>query len=140
MPAMVLTDCFVEVNGTNISQFVKSASLTPERDAQEDTAFGDSTHQSIPGLKNWTLELELNQDYAAAAVDATLWPLFDAGTVFVTKLRPTSAAISATNPEYRAGGFITSYPPIGGSVGEIHTTSISIVPSGANAAIVRATS
>lgn len=140
MPAMVLTDAFVELNGTNISSYVKSVSLNLEREAQEDTAFGDTTRQSIPGMKTWGLELEMNQDFAAAALDSILWPLFDAGTVFVTKVRPSAAAISTGNPEYRMGGFIATYPPVGGSVGEIHTTSISIVPSGTSAAITRHTS
>lgn len=140
MAAFVLTNARVEINSVNLSSYVRQVRLNAQVDQKEDTAMGAGVHTALPGLKNWSLQVDFKQDYAAAQVDATLWPLFDGGTTFTWKVRPTTGAISATNPEFSATGFITEYPPLGGAVGEMHETSITVVPGGASPAIVRATS
>lgn len=140
MAAFVLTNARVEINSVNLSAYVKQARLSAQVDAKEDTAMGASVHTNLPGLQNWSLQIDFKQDYASSQVDATLWPLFIAGTTFTWKVRPTTGSISATNPEFSATGFITEYPPVGGAVGEVHETSITIVPGGTSPALARATS
>lgn len=136
----VMTDAFVELNGVDLSAWVSSVTLNPEREAQEDTSMGNATRTNLPGLKTWGVEIELKQDYSASAVDQTIWPLFDNGTTFTWKLRAKKAsAKSTTNPEWSATGFITSYNPVGGSVGEKAAATISIVPGGSAPDLARAT-
>lgn len=88
---------------------------------------GDDTRSVIGGLFNWTLEVEFNQDFDASEVDDTLFPLV--GTDFLVALRRDAAAKDATNPEFGGRGLLVSYPPIGGAVGGIHTTTARIVPA-----------
>lgn len=94
----------------------------------DDTAFGDTSHSRVGGLKDGTLSVDFNQDFAAAQVDATLWPIF--GTVVAIELKPTSAAPSATNPRYVGSVLINDYSPIDGSVGDLAKVSVTWPTSG----------
>lgn len=130
MGAYVMLDARVELNAVVLSSFVRQVTLNVEADEQDTTAFGTNGYKSIlAGLRQFSVELEVNQDFAAAAVDATIWPLF--GTTTTVKIRPTSAVISATNPEYTGSVSILGYTPLDGAVGDVSTTSIPLSGAGA---------
>lgn len=129
MAVLVLTDAFVSINAVDLSEYVRQVTLDYKADLQEDTAMGDSTRSRVGGLKDWSLQVEFNQDFAAAKVDATLFPLV--GTTFAVIVRPVKGvAVSATNPNYTGTGILESYPPLGNSVGDLATTSITIQAAG----------
>ena len=136
MTQFVTTDVDVVINGVNLSDHGVSAELTYDADAVENTSFGDDTHVHLGGLKNVSVSLEFGQDYDAAKVDATLFPLV--GTSFVVVLKPVSGAVSATNPSFTLTGLLTSYNPIAGAVGDHARAPATIVP--ASGSLVRATS
>jgi hypothetical protein len=140
MAQIVLTDAFVSLGGTNVSDHVTSVTINYERDEVEATAMGDSTHGQLLGLKNWSIELEVQQDFAAASIDSILWNAVDTKATVAAIVRPTSAAKSATNPEYTATGYIPSYSPLSGSVGELATTQVRIIPAKGQPGLARATS
>lgn len=129
MAEIVLTDCSLVCNAVNLSAWVRSITIQYNADAVENTAMGDTTHTRIGGLKDWSVSVEFNQDYAAAAVDQTLFGLV--GSTFTFEGKPTSAAPSATNPKFTGLALLESYQPINGSVGELNTTSINLVAAGA---------
>lgn len=131
MAAQVLTAARLEINGVNLSSWVRSVELTIERDAPEQTTMGDTTKRVIAGLLNWSVSATFAQDFAASAVDSTLWSAFSAGTPVTVKVRPTQAAISATNPEYTGSAIVTSYNPVAGGVGDFHETQIEMQAAGA---------
>jgi hypothetical protein len=125
------TDCRLEINSVVASTWAKKATFDAEVADLDATTFGGSGWKALlGGLKSGTLSVDLNQDFGASMVDATLWPLFIAAVPFVVKIRPTSAAISATNPEYSGAVLLTKYSPLDGSVGDLAGTSISIPTSG----------
>jgi predicted secreted protein len=123
MSTFVLTDAAITINAVDLSDWITSVSVSAEVDEQEDTAFGDSWRSRLGGLKDWTLDIEFNQDFAANAVDATVWPLLGTSTAVVIK--PTSAAVGATNPSYSGNVLVTEFSPVDGSVGDLATTSVS---------------
>lgn len=123
MGSFAFIDARVEINSVDMSAFAKSVTLNVSADELDDTAFGDTYRSRIGGLKDWTVDIEWNQDFANGAVDATIWPLF--GTVTSIKIRPTSSAISATNPEYSGSVLVNAYSPADGSVGDLASTSVS---------------
>lgn len=135
MAEFVFTDASVVINAVDLSDHVRQVTLNYSAELQDDTAMGDDTRSRIGGLKDWSMELEFNQDFAAAEVDVTLFPLV--GSTFTVTLKPTSAAVSATNPSYSGTGILESYPPLGGSVGDLATTSVTIQAAGT---LTRATS
>lgn len=123
MASFTLIDATVTINSVDLSDFATSVTLSIEADEQEDTAFGDTYRSRIGGLKDYTLDIGWNQTFAASEVDATLFPLI--GTVVTWAVKPTSDAVSATNPEYSGSVLITEYTPLDGSVGDVATLSTS---------------
>lgn len=133
---IVLTDAYISVAANVLSAKSNSVQIDYSVAEQDDTVFGDTTKSIIGGLKDWTIKLDLNQDYAAADVDSILFPLV--GTAVAFEIRPTSAVVGAGNPKYTGTGIITSYNPIGGKVGDKAACSITIKPGGATPTLTRA--
>lgn len=129
MATVVLTDVRVEVNSVNLSAFVKGITLNYQADALDDTNMGDTTKVNLGGLKGWDGSVEFTQDYAASAPDVTLFSII--GSTVTFKARPTTGAISATNPEYNGTALLTGFQPVKGSVGQIAMTTLSFVSAGA---------
>lgn len=125
MAKHALKDARVEVNGTNLSDHVRSVTITTERPEVDVTAMGAVNQEIVAGIGDATIEVEFYNDYAAASIDATLQPLSVSNTPFSVKVRPTTAAISPTNPSYEMTALLLSYSPIAGSVGDANTTTCS---------------
>jgi len=128
MAQLILEDAFVSVDGNDISSSVKSVTVNYSAEMQDDTTMGDDTKSNKGGLKNWSAEVELLQDFATGQLDSILFPLV--GTTVPVIFRPTSAAVGPSNPNYTGNGTIESYPPLGGTVGDLASTTISIQPAG----------
>jgi hypothetical protein len=135
MAKFAATDYSVLVGGVNLSTNLNSVELTLEADDLETTAFGNDFRTKIAGLKSGSVTLNFMQDFGAASVDATLFPLF--GTQATVVIKPTSGSVSATNPSYTFLANVVQYSPFASSVGDIATLSISWPTAGS---VVRGTS
>lgn len=135
MSTFVLTDAYISINSVDLSDWCTSVTLSVEVDEQEDTAFGDTYRSRLGGLRDWSLDLELNQDFAASAVEATLFSLL--GTSTAVDIRANTNLVTATNPRYTGNVLVTQFSPIDGAVGDIATTSVSWPGNGT---LTRATS
>jgi hypothetical protein len=118
----VATDYKVTINGQNLSTSLASVELPIEIDEQETTAFGSEWRTRIAGLKSGSITLEFHQDFAAGAIDATLWPLL--GTNATVVVVPTSGTVTASNPSYTGTFLVTSYTPFASTVGDLATVGI----------------
>jgi len=134
MAKFAATDYKITVNGANFSTNLNSAELSIESDDLETTAFGGEWRSRIGGLKSGSVTLSFMQDFGAASVDATLYPLLN--TLATVVIVPTSGTVSATNPSYTATALVNQYSPFNSSVGDIATLSVSWPVSGT---VVRAT-
>ena len=124
MAVLVLTDAVITVNSVSLSDRANSISLNYEIDSVETTAFGSTGHKFTGGLQNNSLDIEFMQDFAASNVEASIYPLV--GTTTTVKVKPTSSATGATNPEYTLTGcFLAAHTPVGAAVGELAMTSLS---------------
>lgn len=118
MASYVFTDASVTINGVDLSGKCRKVTLKIKADDKDNTAFGTAGYRSsLGGLKDTDCAVEFNQDFAAAQVDATLWPLI--GTVTTVTVKATSAANSVTNPQYSQSMLLKEYDPIGGAVGDV---------------------
>ena len=122
MAKFIATDYKVTINGANFSTSLASVELPIEVDEQETTAFGSSWRSRIAGLKSGSITLEFHQDFGAASVDATLWPLL--GTNATVVVTPTSGSVTATNPSYSGEYLVTQYTPYASTVGDLATLSV----------------
>ena len=120
---------------SDLSDHVSSVTLEISADEIVTTSMGSTFNERVGGLKDGSLSIEFQSDFAASEVDATLWPLFGTVTSFVVK--PTSDAVSATNPSYSGNILINQHIPVGNAVGELATMSVAYPTSGT---ITRATS
>lgn len=129
MAVLALTNASVVLNGVDLSAWVKNVELTVEADDLDTTAMSSGAYRSrIGGLKAGTLALTFNQDYAAGAVDATLWSAL--GTVVSFVVKPVAGATSATNPAYSGSVLVTSATPVAGAVGDLAEVGVTFPTTG----------
>lgn len=138
MGKLVLRDCYITINGTNVSDHVNSVTVNLSKDDVETTSFSGGGRERVAGLKDDSFELNIQQDYGAASVDAVLYPLYDLESEFVIEVRPTSASVSATNPKYSGTCVLLEYSPLDGKVGDLSETKLKIPTQ--RTGITRATS
>lgn len=125
----VLKDASVTINAVDLSDHVRQVTVTHGADLPDRTAMGDDSRRRLPGLKDWSMTVEFNQDFDASEVDATLSSLVGAAS-FAVILRPDSSAKSTTNPEYTGSALLESYPILSGGIGDAAVASVSFQGDG----------
>ena len=129
MARIVLTDVEVTVNSVDLSDHIASVTIDQSFNEVTTTAFGDAGVTRIAGLEDSSVSLEFHQDFAASSVDATLNALV--GTTTSVVVKPTSSAVSATNPSYTMTCLVNQWNPISGGAGDLSTVSVTWPVSGA---------
>jgi hypothetical protein len=123
MAIFVATDFSVSINGsTALASYLTQVELKLSANDVTTTAFGSTFVTRVAGLKEGSLTLAFNQDYAASTVDATLFPLLGSNATVVIK--PTSSAVSSANPAYTAICLVTDLTPVSGQIGDLATFSV----------------
>jgi hypothetical protein len=124
MAVFVLKDASLLVNSVDLSAYVSSITLDYAVDAvAADGMAATNGHVFLGGLQNNSLAVTLNQDFAATKVAATLDALVGTSTTVVIK--PTSAAVGATNPTYTiSNAFLAATQPVNGAVGDLAQMSV----------------
>lgn len=138
MAKFVLKECQIVVNGVNFSDHTDSVEISMKKKAIDTTNFSGGGTEVTAGLKTDTFVINFQQDFNAAEVDATLYPLYDDEIEFTVAVRPQTAAISTTNPEYSGTCVLLEYTPLSGKVGEL--SAIKTTFNAQRAGITRATS
>jgi hypothetical protein len=129
MAIFVATDFSVSINGsTALASYLTQVELKASANDVTTTAFGSTWVTRVAGLKEGSLTLNFNQDYATTTVDATLWPLL--GTQATVVIKPTSTAVGASNPAYTAICLVTDLTPVSGNIGDLATFSVTWPTSG----------
>jgi hypothetical protein len=128
MATLVYTNAFIQINAVDMSSHAESVGLNFASEMQDQTAMGDSTRVRKGGLKDWSIDVNWHQDFAAGAVDATLFSLV--GTTVCVEMRPQNICSTAINPIYSGIGVIESYNPMSGSVGALLDAPTTIQSAG----------
>jgi len=129
MAKFVLTDASVLINSVDLSDHVESVTINYGAETPDQTSMQDITRRRLPGLIDWTIDLTMRSDFAAANVDATLYPLVGAAA-FPVAIRPTSAVVSATNPEFQGNCLCGTYNPLAGTVGDTSNSTTTLTGDG----------
>ena len=130
MAVLALLTQTAVLNSVDLSDHTKSCQVTAEADQLDSTAMGDSWREYIGGLKGGQVQLELEDDFASSSVDATTWSAFSTGTPVSFATKPTSSAISTTNPEYQFN-ILPNQWNMGGSIGELAMKNLTYPITGA---------
>lgn len=139
MGKLILRDASITVDAVDLSDHASSVTINSSKDLVETTAFGDTYKTNLVGLGDASIEITFQQDFDAASVDATLWPIHDNEEEVVIVVKPTSGAVSATNPSYTMTGVLPEFSPLAGDVGDVSTTDVTFQNSG-QTGIVKASS
>jgi hypothetical protein len=130
MAIFVATDFSVTINGsTALNPYLTQVELKASANDVTTTAFGSAWVTRVAGLREGSLTLTFNQDYAISTVDATLWPLLGAQATVV--IRPSSSAVGSANPQYTAICSVIDLTPVSGQIGDLSTFSITWPTTGA---------
>ena len=118
-----LSNPVVTINAVDMTDQCTSAVFTRMIESLESTAFGQTNRSYFGGLENSTLTVTMYNSFAATETYATLKALV--GTQVTVKIKPTSAATSATNPESTlTGAFMESLPIVNGQLGALDVIDI----------------
>ena len=123
MAKFVATNYNIKINGDDFSSAIAAVTFDISAAEQEVTAFGNTFVQRIAGLKDASVSLDFHQDFGAAAVDATLFPLL--GSSCTVTVVPQGSVVSGTNPSYSGVFLVTEYSPLSSSIGDLATLSVS---------------
>lgn len=138
MAKVVLRNVSLTVNAVDLSNRASSVTINMESDDVDLTSFGSVMKEHAIGLGDGSIDVDFFQDFAAASVDATLYPIYIAKLPVPVVIKPDAAAVSPTNPSYTMQGLLMSYTPLDGSVGDASSMSVTF-QNGAQTGIVRAT-
>jgi len=118
-----LSNPVVTINAVDMSDQCSSAVFTRMIESLESTAFGQTNRSYVGGLENSTLTVSMYNSFSASETYATLKNLV--GTQVTVKIKPTSAATSATNPESTlTGAYMESLPIVNGQLGALDVIDV----------------
>lgn len=135
MAKLVLTNPAITVGGVDLSSSITSVTIDTKYDIVETTTFGSTAKTRVAGLADNSISLEFLQDFAAASVEATIFPLL--GTATTITVKPVASTTTSTNPSYTVSAVVSEWQPLKGNVGALATASVTWPVSGA---ITKATS
>jgi hypothetical protein len=129
-----LSNPVVTINSVDMTDQCSSAVFTRMIESLESTAFGQTNRSYVGGLENSTLTVTMYNSFAASETYATLKALV--GTQVTVKIKPTSAATSATNPESTlTAAYLESLPIVNGQLGALDVIDV-VFTGGAYSVVV----
>ena len=116
-------------DGSWSTNVIQSFSITYEAELLDKTVMGSSFRKRKPGLKNWSVSVDVLQDYTDNKISEKLWNMVGSSCLYFTA-RPTSASAGPANPRFHGSCLLESYTPIAGGVGELATASVTFQGNG----------
>ena len=120
--AIVITNANVSIGGVDLSSHITKVTLSTTRAEIETTTFGNTAVRRVAGLADSSVAIDFNQDFAAASVETTLYPLL--GSTATVVVKPNGTATGTANPSYTFSALVTEWMPLDAQVGELAAASI----------------
>lgn len=124
MAQFILRNPQIVVNGVNLSDHATDLEIDVKYTSVDITNFSGLGKMAMGGLRDDSITVTFQQDFASAEVDATLAPLFFNATTFEVVINPTLGSTTAQNPSYTASCILLDYTPLSGKAGDLSTTKI----------------
>lgn len=137
MAAQAWTRAKLSVTGNDLTTYLQGLTLEYGVEMLDQSEMNTPTRKSFPGLKTWSITAQLKHD-SAGTLDGLLyaWVGATAGVTLFCQPLATSANSDA-NPKYSGTAHLEGYTPLGGSVGDLRTTTVTFR---SGSALSRATS
>jgi hypothetical protein len=117
--------------GTNC---IKSVTINFTPAVLDNTGMGHTAKSRKIGLQDWSIDIEIYQDYLTTNLDADLWGIINVdGSVGAIDIAPDGVAVGPDHPHYKStAGFLESYSPlVAGAVGDLGIAKLRILSMGA---------
>lgn len=121
--AIVITNANVSIGGVDLSSHITKVTLSTSRAEIDTTTFGNVAKRRVAGLQDNSVSIDFNQDFAAATVEATLYPLIGSTAQIIVK--PNGTTTGTANPSYTFNALAVEWTPLDAQVGDLATASIS---------------
>jgi hypothetical protein len=128
MAKVVLLNPQIVINSVDLSDHIDSVTIEETFADVDTTAFGSTSKTRVAGLGDHKFTVEFQQDYAAASVEATVFPLI--GTVASVAVKPLNATTTTTNPAYSFSVLVADWKPVDGKVGDLEKSAVTWPISG----------
>jgi predicted secreted protein len=129
MAKIVLKNATVSLNGNAFK--AKSVAINLDIADQDVSDFeSGGWKESLPGLKGFSVDIDMPNDFADNQVDELVWAIIsgDAPVAFAAKM--TNASVGPSNPEWRGNVILTGYK-IGGAYGDVASAPLKLKGTGA---------
>ena len=126
MASQIFKNARFDLNNVALACNMQSLTLNYEAESLDATYMGLNSRLMKGGLKNWSLDAVFFQSFAC--VDATIFGLVGCAACF--EFRACNARSSEGNPTWEGTVMVRSYPPVGGGVGDLLMTNVSMDPAG----------
>jgi len=129
MAKLVLTNAVVKINSVDYSTNINQVEIAVTSDEVDTTAFSSTGWRTVTGgLKSGSVTLSFHNDFAAAAIDGTLWSALN--TLATVVVLPNGTAPGSSNPSYTFTALVNNLTPVSGSVGDLATQNLTWPVSG----------
>ena len=138
MAQIILSNVSVSLGSISIgANGVKSVTINYTPEQKDNTGMGHTAKSRKVGLPDWSIDIEIFQEYATTLLDADLWAIIiGTGDVGAIDIGPTGVAADANNPHFKStAGYLDGYSPVAaGAVGELAVAKLKIIAMGATLA------
>lgn len=129
MGKKVLLDAQLDINGTDLTEWVAKIELMDEFEDKDTTTFSSGgAKEVLGGLESGEIGITFKNDYTATKLDSIMWAL--RRTVVTWKARADLDAVTTSNPQYSGSLLVNKWVPIAGSVGDVAEVDVSFPLSG----------
>ena len=122
------SQAFLEINGVNLSAYVREIAVNLSAEALDDSAMGDTYRSKIGGPRDAGFAVTFNQDFGAGAVHQTL--IGAIGTSACYEVRGVNTCTAPDNPSVSGIAIMTNYDVLAGPWGALLTSPIQFAGKG----------
>lgn len=132
MGKFLLTDVYVEIDGHDLSNNAFNIDTPSSRERVDVSGFNPAgSKEFLAGQKEDSVTVQFLQSFDASSVHDILNDIYQNQSSVYLRIRPTSAAVSATNPELHGNVQLLEYNGLSGELNARSEMSVTFTPSDA---------
>lgn len=127
------TDIYVEVDGHDLSSWAFSVDTPSERERLDASGFNSTGAKTfLAGAKEDSVTVQFRQDFASGGPHDVLSDIYQNQSTVTLEIRPTSGAVSSTNPALQGNVQLLSYNGLSGDLNSVSEFSVTFTPADAS--------
>ena len=130
MSKFLLTNVYIEVDGNDLSNYGFNIDTPSEKDEVDVSGFNAAgTKESLVGQRADRVVAQFTQDFASGGPHDIFWSIYQNDSTVNIKIRPTSSAVSATNPQLAGNVKLRTYNGLTGALNARAEVSVEFLPA-----------